>query len=81
MIEALEAEITANNQTFTLLQAELEQKYRGQWIVIAHGEFLGAAQTPEDLNHLARTARHRIVVEMGEVRPHTVELGWQMMFV
>lgn len=81
MTEELEAEIILNNQAFTLLQAELQQKYADQWIVIAHGKFLGAAQTPEALNYLAPNAHHRIVVQMGQARLREVELGWQMSFV
>ncbi len=48
-----DAETLANNQTFEALREELEQKYPGQWIVIADGKFLGAADTPEEINHLA----------------------------
>ncbi len=77
----LETESAINNQAFDLLQAELEEKYAGQWVVVANGKYLGAAQTPEDLNDLAPSARHRIVAQMGQVRPREVELGWQMMFV
>lgn len=76
----MEAEALANNQTFEMLHGKLEQKYPGQWIVIAEGKFLGAADTPEVMNHLAPTARHRIVTQIGQARPKRVELGWQMMF-
>ncbi len=46
----MEAEALANNQTFEALRDELEQKYPGQWIAIADGKFLGAANTPEAMN-------------------------------
>lgn len=75
-----EAEAEINNQAFKALRAELEQKYSGQWIVIANGKFLGAADVPEKLNHLAPTAKHRLITRMGETRPQKVELGWQMTF-
>ena len=74
------AEALANNQTFEMLRGELEQTYPGRWIVIAEGKFLGVANTPEELNHLAPRARHRIVTQIGQARPKKVELGWQMMF-
>lgn len=76
----LEAEAALNNQAFVLLQDELLQKYAGQWVVIAGGKFLGAAQTPEALNELAPTAYHRLLMQMGQTRPREVELGWQMTF-
>lgn len=75
-----QAEAAANNQTFKTLRNELEQKYPNQWIVIAHGQFMGAANTLEELNDVAPTASHRIVMQMGLVRPKEVELGWQMTF-
>ena len=72
--------ISSNNQVFEELRSELEAKYSGQWIVIAEGKFLGAADTPEELNHLAPTARHRILIQMGNAYSNKVELGWQMNF-
>ena len=75
-----QAEAAANNQTFTTVRNELEQKYPNQWIVIAHGKFLGAAHTLEELNDIAPTASHRLVMHMELVRPREVELGWQMTF-
>lgn len=76
----LEAEAALNNQAFALLHDELQQKYASQWVVIAGGKFLGAAKTPEELNHLAPAAHHRILVQLGQTRPREVELGWQMTF-
>jgi hypothetical protein len=76
----IEAEALVNNQAFETLYGELEQRYSGQWIVIAYGKFLGAANTLEELNHLATTARHRIAMQIGQVRPKAVEFGWQMIF-
>lgn len=76
----LEAEAALNNEAFVLLQDELQQKYASQWVVIAGGKFLGAAQTPEELNHLAPAAHRRILVQLGQTRPCEVELGWQMTF-
>lgn len=75
-----EVEALANNQTFEALRDELEQKYPGQWIVIADGKLVGVADTPEAMNHLAPTAKHRILTQIGQTRPQKVELGWQMMF-
>ncbi len=76
----IQAEAKANNQTFKNLRTELEQNYPGKWIVIAHSKLQGVADTPEELNHLAPTAQHRIVMQVGQTRPQEVELGWQMTF-
>ncbi len=76
----IQAEAKANNQAFETLRAELEQNYSGKWIVIAHGKLQGTADTPEELNLLAPTAHHRIVMQVGDTRPQEVELGWQMTF-
>ena len=76
----IEAEALINNLVFEQIRNELEKNYPNKWIVIANGEFLGAADTLEALNHVASTARHRIAVQMGQIRPQEVELGWQMMF-
>ena len=65
---------------FEEMRNELEQTYASQWILIADGQFLGAAERPEELNHLAPQAKHRLIMQMGEERPQDVELGWQMTF-
>jgi hypothetical protein len=69
-----------NNRVFENLRVELEQNYPDKWVVIAEGKLQGVADTPEELNHLAPTAQHRIVVQVGQTRPQEVELGWQMTF-
>jgi hypothetical protein len=74
----IETEALANNSAFEQVRNELEQNYPNKWIIIAHGKFLGAADTLEEMNHLAPTARHRIAVQMGQTRPKEVELGWQI---
>jgi hypothetical protein len=76
----IQAEAAINNQAFESLRTELEQKYSGKWIMIAHGKLQRVADTPEELNHLAPTARHRIVMQVGQTRPQRAELGWQMTF-
>jgi hypothetical protein len=75
-----QAEAALNNQAFDQLRSHLEQTHPGQWIVIAHGKFLGAANSVEELNQFAPTARHRIVFQVGQTRPKQVELGWQATF-
>lgn len=75
-----QTEADVNNQAFSALEPELRQKYGGKWIVIAHGKLQGVAETPEALDHIAETAHHRIVVQIGQSRPKEVELGWQMTF-
>jgi hypothetical protein len=77
----IQKEAKINNQAFENLRVELEQNYPGKWIVIAHGKLQGVADTPVELNHLAPTAQHRIVTQVGQTRPQKVELGWQMTFV
>lgn len=80
-LHAIETEEKANNETFETLQNELEQKYQGKWIVIAHGRLQGAGNSIQEVNHLAMDAKHRIVMQMGRNYPQKVELGWQMSFV
>jgi len=77
----IQAEAVVNNQAFENLRDELEQSYPGKWIVIAQGKLQGVADMPEELNHLAPTAQHRIVVQVGQTRSQEVELGWQTTFV
>jgi len=75
-----QAEATVNNRAFENLRPELERTYPGKWIVIANGKFQGAANSVEELNHFAPTAKHRIVLQLGQTRPKQVELGWQATF-
>jgi hypothetical protein len=78
--ELKQAEATLNNRAFDQLRSHLEQTYPGQWIVIANGQFQGAADSVEELNQFAPTARHRLVFQVGQTRPKQVELGWQATF-
>ena len=76
----IEAEARANNQAYQNLKEELEQKYFGKWIVIAHGQLQGVGDSIVELNHLASDANDRIVVQVGQQYPQKVELGWQIAF-
>ncbi len=76
----IEAEARANNQAYQTLQTELEQKYFGKWIVIAHGQLQGVGDSIVELNHLASDAHHRIVMQVGQRHSEKVELGWQIAF-
>lgn len=76
----IEAEARANNQAYQNLKAELEQKYFGKWIVIAHGQLQGVGDSIVELNHLASDAHHRIVMQVGQQHSKKVELGWQIAF-
>lgn len=78
--QAVLAEEAVNNAAFENLRLELNKHYQGKWIMIAHGEFQGSADFPDQLNQLAPDALHRIVVQIGYERPQEVELGWQMTF-
>ncbi|MFN8454480.1 MAG: hypothetical protein U0401_07370 [Anaerolineae bacterium] len=71
-------EAAVNNQAYETMKSDLTQNYPGKWVVIAQGKLQGVADTPEALNHLAPTALHRIVLQIGQTRPQQVELGWQM---
>ncbi len=75
-----QAEAALNNQAFDKLRSQLEQTYPDHWIVIANGKFQGAANSVEELNHVAPTAKHRIIFQVGQTRPKQVELGWQATF-
>ena len=68
----IEAEAWANNQAYQNLKAELEQKYLGKWIVIAHGQLQGVGDTIMKLKQLASNAHHRIVMQLGQ--PHSTEV-------
>lgn len=74
----LAAEVIANNQAFEQLRAELERDHWGQWIVVADGKLQGIGASLAEVDPLAPTARHRIVMQVGANRPQEVELGWQM---
>jgi len=76
----IEAEARANNQAYQTLKAELEQKYLGKWIVIAHGQLQGVGDSIMELNHLSSDAHHRIVMQVGQQYSKKVELGWQIAF-
>lgn len=80
-LQTIEIEEKANNEAFEKLQNELEQKYNGKWIVIAHGRLQGVGDSIQEINHLAMDTKHRIVMQMGRSYPKEVELGWQMSFV
>ena len=79
-LRAIEIEAERNNQAFAQLQSELEQKYDGQWIVIAQGQLQGVGKTLQEVNDLALDANHRIVMQIGRKYSQEVELGWQMSF-
>jgi hypothetical protein len=79
-LRAIEIEAEQNNQAFAQLQAELEQKYDGQWIVIDQGRLQGVGNTLPEVNDLALDAKHRIIMQIGRKYPEEVELGWQMSF-
>ncbi len=76
----IEAEAKANDRAYEALKDELEREHWGQWIVIAHGQLQGIGDSPEELLAAAPEARDRIVMQIGEVRPKEVELGWEASF-
>ncbi len=75
------SESARNDAAFIRLLPELERLYPpGKWIVIAHGELQGTADTVEDLSGIAPEAKERLVWQMGLQRPEQVEVGWQIAF-
>lgn len=78
--QAVLAEERMNNAAFEKLRPDLEESLAGKWIMIAHGKLQGSANSPDELDHLAPDALHRIVVFIGQPRPQEVEFGWQMTF-
>ncbi|MBI4670062.1 MAG: hypothetical protein HY741_00105 [Chloroflexi bacterium] len=71
----IEPERAMNDQAYTLLAAELEQKHAGKWAVIAHGKLQGTGDSLEQVAPLAPTARDRLVFRIGATRSQEVELG------
>ena len=76
-----EGERTANDHAYEEMHEELERTHWGKWVVIAHGQLQGIGDTLEEVGSLARDARDRIVMQVGESRPKVVELGWELSFV
>jgi len=75
---ALLVEEAINNLAYMRMKGELE-KYKGKYIVIAKGMFLGAFDTLEDvgsaLKELDEVPKHAIVVKVGADEPIR-ELEW-----
>ncbi|OQY45565.1 MAG: hypothetical protein B6242_10010 [Anaerolineaceae bacterium 4572_78] len=79
--EQTEIERCLNNQTFEIMQAELNKKYHGKWIAIAHGKLVWVGDTLEELSNIAPSAYHRLIMQIGQTYPEKVELGWQTTFI
>lgn len=74
----IRAERELNNQAYRQMKAELEQKYPGQCVIIAHGAFQAAAASFDALKDVAPAARHRLAIRIGEVVPKRVERLWRV---
>lgn len=75
----MEAERQRNQEAYARLKTELEQKYSGQFIVIAQGQLAAVGQTlPEALQRAKAAipeAVHRLVIKVGEEYPAQVRIG------
>jgi len=75
----VEDEVEANNRVFEGLSRELD-KYRGKYVVIAHGKFLGAYDTLDEvskvLKNLEPKVKHAIVFKVGVDEKVRGELEW-----
>jgi hypothetical protein len=67
--DLLEKEREKNNEAFERLLPDLERLYRGQYVVIAKGEFQGAGDSAEKVKDLASDAHHRLVFKVGKALP------------
>jgi hypothetical protein len=76
--EVIKTERTLNNQAYQRLKAELERQYAGQCVIIAHGQFQAAADSFEQLKHVAPTARHRLAIRVGQPIPKRMERLWRV---
>jgi hypothetical protein len=74
--DGLSTQRALNNQAYRWLKRDLEQKYAGKYVVIAHGVLQGVGDTLEQVAGLATEARHRLVFRVGEVPPKRRERLW-----
>ena len=77
-LRAIQAERELNNRAYRQLKAELEQKYPGKCVIIAHGAFQAAADSFEELKGVTPTARHRLAIRVGDVVPKRMERLWRV---
>lgn len=73
-----EAERILNNAAYARLKSELERRYPGKCVVIAHGSLQGVADSFEQLAEVAPAALHRLVFRVGDIPPKEREFGWQI---
>jgi len=75
---SVDTERTLNNQAFLEMQGDLEARYWGKHVVIAHGKLQGVGDTFDEVKNLAPTARHRLVFRVGDVPAKERKLGWRI---
>jgi hypothetical protein len=75
----MSTERSRNEEAYQRLRDSLEQEYRGQFVVIAHGKLVAAGPTLEkavaQAEAVAPQATHRLVVKVGEEYPSSVTIG------
>ena len=67
-----------NNEAFSRLRSELEEKYQGKYAVIAYGKLQGVGESVDSVQNLAAEAHHRLVFKVGESLPRRRDLGWRI---
>jgi len=69
-----------NNMAFESMIDELEEKYKGMYVVIAKGKFVSAYKSLDEalkVKEGERGCSHRIVFKVGEKPVKKVRLGWR----
>ncbi len=74
----VDAERVLNNRAFLEMRKDLESKYQGKYVVIAHGRLQGVGDTFEEVKDLVPEARHRLIFRVGDILPKERNLGWRI---
>jgi hypothetical protein len=61
-------EAEENYKTYLEIEDKLMKKYRGKYIIIAKGRFIGAYNTLDEISNILRklNVRHAVVTKIGE---------------
>ncbi len=76
----LETDADINNRVYESMKEELSRDYRGKFVVIADGKFVGAyddiREAAEKLRRIRRSIRHAILTRVGYDEEYAGELEW-----
>lgn len=76
--DELVSEEESNNRAFESIIGELEERYRGKYVVIAGGKLVSVHESLEEALSAERGRySHRIVFKVGERHAGRVRLGWR----